>query len=77
MVSKLHKAIYGLRRSPLLWQQTFTAQLRLLGFEDVPYEPCVIINSEVICFFYVVGFAMVYYKDKEPVAQLVLCDDLR
>lgn len=33
-VLRLYKALYGLRRSPLLWQQKLTDQLKALGFED-------------------------------------------
>ena len=39
----LNKALYGLRKSPLLWQQLFTEKLQSLGFEPIPHEPCCLI----------------------------------
>ena len=30
------KALYGLRRSPILWQKKLTSALRNLGFKEVP-----------------------------------------
>ncbi|KAM4067687.1 reverse transcriptase (RNA-dependent DNA polymerase) [Hirsutella rhossiliensis] len=35
-VLRLRKALYGLRRSPLLWQQMLTSSLEELGFRKVP-----------------------------------------
>ncbi|RYP27788.1 hypothetical protein DL768_011233 [Monosporascus sp. mg162] len=35
-VLRLRKALYGLRRSPLLWQKTLTDAFRDLGFKEVP-----------------------------------------
>ena len=34
-VLKLHKALYGLRRTSLLWQQKLTDQIEKLGFEEI------------------------------------------
>ena len=41
-VLKLNRALYGLRRSPLLWQQKLTNEMKKLGFEKIPQEPCVV-----------------------------------
>jgi Reverse transcriptase (RNA-dependent DNA polymerase)/GAG-pre-integrase domain len=38
-VLRLRKALYGLRRSPLLWQKELTKTLTGLGFRAVPQEP--------------------------------------
>ena len=35
-VLRLRKALYGLRRSPLLWQKNLTNSLKELGFKEVP-----------------------------------------
>ena len=35
-VLRLNKALYGLRRSPLLWQQKITSALSELGFKELP-----------------------------------------
>ena len=34
-VLKLNKALYGLRRSPLLWQQKLTNEIKKLGFKEI------------------------------------------
>ncbi|XP_044720070.1 reverse transcriptase (RNA-dependent DNA polymerase) domain-containing protein [Hirsutella rhossiliensis] len=44
-VLRLRKALYGLRRSPLLWQQMLTSSLEELGFRKVPQEPCVMMKE--------------------------------
>ncbi len=41
-VLKLNRALYGLRRSTLLWQQKLTEETKKLGFEEIPQEPCVV-----------------------------------
>src|SRR6266702_3570452 len=38
-VLRLRKALYGLRRSPLLWQKNLTSSLIELGFKEVPRNP--------------------------------------
>ena len=35
-VLKLNKALYGFKRSPLLWQTMFTGVLKDQGFQKVP-----------------------------------------
>ena len=52
-ILKLNKALYGLRRSPLLWQRTLSGALQKLGFKAVPHEPCAFTRNGVIIFFYV------------------------
>ncbi len=41
-ILKLLKAAYGLAISPLLWFQTFTAELKTLGFVQSLREPCLL-----------------------------------
>jgi Reverse transcriptase (RNA-dependent DNA polymerase) len=52
-VLRLRKALYGLRRSPLLWQKELTRTFTELGFREVPDEPCVMLKGGIIVFFYV------------------------
>ena len=52
-VYKLRKALFGLRRSPLLWQKDFTQALQALGFKQVPHEPCAMTKGDIVIFFYV------------------------
>ncbi len=68
-VCRLNKALYGLRRSPLLWQTTFTNALRDIGFKELPQEPCVATKDGVICFFFVDDIVFAYRKEKEQVAK--------
>src|SRR4029077_4128853 len=71
-VLRLNKALYGLRRSPLLWQTKFTATLKDLGFTEVPQEPCVVLKGGIICFFFVDDIVFAFRKkDKEKVAHTV------
>jgi hypothetical protein len=50
----LLRALYGLRRSPLLRLKEFSAALKDLGFIEVPGEPCLFINKDgIIIIFYV------------------------
>ncbi len=41
-VLKLNRALYCLHRSPLLWQQKLTDEMKKLGFEEILQEPCVV-----------------------------------
>jgi hypothetical protein len=63
-VLKLRKALYGLRRSPLLWQQHLTQTLRDLGFKTIPEEPCVMLKDGVIVFFFVDDIIWAYRKER-------------
>lgn len=37
VILKLNKALYGLRKSPLLWQKAFYSSLLDIGFKAVPH----------------------------------------
>ena len=63
-VLKLNKTLYGLRRSPLLWQQKLTNELKKLGYAEIPQEPCIVQKNRVICFFYVDNIVFAYRKDQ-------------
>jgi hypothetical protein len=52
-VYKLQKALYGLRISPLLWQQELTQTLHSLGFKEVPHKPCCMMKDGILLFYYV------------------------
>jgi hypothetical protein len=49
----LRRALYGLRRSPLLWYQDFTKTLRAFGLKQVAEEPCLYHDESLVVFFYV------------------------
>ncbi|GAB1319504.1 putative retrotransposon HobS hobase [Madurella fahalii] len=61
-VLHLHKALYGLRESPLLWQRHFTQTLTRMGFTPVPHEPCCFGKQGVLIFFYVDDIVVAYRK---------------
>ena len=71
-IALLLQALYGLRRSPLLWQQLLTEALTTLGLQPVPDEPCIMINDWLIVFFFVDDIIYVYRAIDEPRA-----DDFR
>ena len=50
---ELHKALYGLKTSPLLWYKDFTATLESLGLWPVLDVPCLWMNDRIFVFFYV------------------------
>jgi hypothetical protein len=62
----LKKALYRLRRSPLLWQQKLTNVFTNLGFKPVPQEPYVAISNEAVVFYYVNDIVFAYKKQDKP-----------
>ena len=62
IILRLRKALYGLRKSPLLWQRELTKTLRSIGFEAVPYEPCCFIKDRILLFFYVDDIVVAFRK---------------
>ena len=50
---RLLKALYGLRRSPLLWLKEFSSTLGEFGLTAVNEDKCLFMNSWLIVFFYV------------------------
>ena len=61
-ILKLNKALYGLRKSPLLWQKELTKTLTRLGSEAVPHEPCCFLKRGIITFFYVDDIVFAFKK---------------
>jgi hypothetical protein len=56
----LKRAMYGLRKSPKLWQETFSNELKSHGFEPIPDEPCCLVKEGMIIFYYVDDFVLVF-----------------
>jgi hypothetical protein len=69
---KLNRALYGLRRSPILWQKTFYSSLIEIGFTPVPHEPCCLMHNGILIFFYVDDIVVAYKKDREPLVQKMI-----
>ena len=68
-VLRLKKALYGLRRSPLLWQKELTKSLQELGFQSVPQEPCIMTKGSVMVFFFVDDIIWAYRKADKEIAK--------
>ena len=62
----LLRALYGLRRSPLLWLKEFSRTLQELGLQEVPGEPCLFTNDWLIVFFYVDDIVTLCRKEHLP-----------
>ncbi|KAM4063276.1 reverse transcriptase (RNA-dependent DNA polymerase) [Hirsutella rhossiliensis] len=67
-VLRLLRALYGLRRSPLLWQKELTAAFKELGLSQCPDEPCIFQNDWLTVFFFVDDIVFLYRKDNEDAA---------
>ena len=52
-IALFFQALYGLRRSLLLWQQLFIETFTTLGLQPVPDKPCIMINDWLIVFFFI------------------------
>ncbi|KAJ5343424.1 uncharacterized protein N7506_003248 [Penicillium brevicompactum] len=50
---RLLRALYGLTKSPRLWQQEATRVFKKLGLTQVPEDPCLFTADRIIVFFYV------------------------
>ncbi len=59
----LQKALYGLRRSPLLWFNDLSRTLTSLGLVRVPEAQCLFISPKVMCFFYVDDISVLYHRN--------------
>lgn len=71
-ILRLHKALYGLRKSPLLWQRELTGALKSLGFKPVPSEPCCLTRNGILIFFYVDDIVFAFSKQMATVAQSLI-----
>jgi hypothetical protein len=50
---ELHRALYGLKTSPLLWYKEFTKTLTEPGLQEVKDAPCRWRNDKLLVFFYI------------------------
>ena len=72
IVLELHKALYGLRESLLLWQKYFTTTLSKIGFRVVLHEPYCFINNGAIIFVYVNDIVIAFRKESTDYVRLVV-----
>ena len=68
----LHKALYGLKKLPLLWQRHFKSSLIKIGFNTVPHKPYYIIKGGVLIFFYINNIVFTFRKNKTGIIKGVI-----
>ena len=70
MILKLNKPLYGLRRSPLLWQTALTQTPRSLVLNRFRMNPAVLsrVGSSWTFFYYVDGIVIAFRKHQEAEA---------
>jgi hypothetical protein len=61
-VLHLVRALYGLRRSPLIWLQEFSRTLSALGLTQIPESQCLYTNGCLLVFFYVDDVVILYHR---------------
>jgi len=64
----LKKALYGLRKSPLLWQRHLSKTLTSLNCQMIPQDPCIFIQDGVLIFFYVDDIVIAFRKEQKSAA---------
>lgn len=63
--------MYGLRKSPRLWQQEETRVLTALNFRVVQEDICVLVQDGIIIIFYVDDLIMVNHPSQRKGAAMV------
>lgn len=75
-VCKLHRALYGLVQSPMLWAKTLRAFLEEIGFKVIGYEGSIYRlerdGQRIIIVTYVDDLQMLYHKDHEGLADEII-----
>lgn len=64
-ILRLKRALYRLRRSPLLWLQELSSALKDLGLEPIPESQCLFTNGQIIVFFYVDDIVILYHRSHQ------------
>lgn len=64
-ILRLKRALYGLRRSPLLWLKEFTSALLDLGLTPIPEAQCLFTNGRLVVFFYVDDVVILYHRSHQ------------
>lgn len=73
-IFRLRRALYGLRRSPLLWLQLLSDAMKTAGLTPITEDPCVFIAPEdsplrgIIVFFYVDDIIIMSLKQQAQAA---------
>ncbi|KAJ3454754.1 hypothetical protein MRS44_013354 [Fusarium solani] len=59
---KLMRALYGLRRSPLLWNRKLSKAIKKLGMTQLHEDACVFLGDRLLVFFYVDDIVILYRR---------------
>jgi hypothetical protein len=65
---KLYKALYGLRRSPLLWHEDLKNTLKELGLYPISKDPCLYLNNKLILIVFVNNMILIYHLKNKLMA---------
>ena len=69
----LVRALYGLRKSPLLWLREFSKALTSLDMQQIPGEPCLFTDySGIILFFYVDDIVIIFPESRAADVDLLI-----
>ncbi|RKF56242.1 putative serine threonine protein kinase domain protein, partial [Erysiphe neolycopersici] len=68
-VLQLSKALYGLRRSPLLWQKDLSTTFKSLGLDQSSEEPCIFFSSNFLVFFFVDDIIVIFQKQHRKISE--------
>jgi hypothetical protein len=71
-ILQLNKALFGLRRSPLLWQRKLTIALISIIFKPVPHKLCCLTKDGILVFFYINNIVFTYCKNCKREANEVI-----
>lgn len=71
---KLQRALYGLRKSPRMWQREASRVLTALGFKVVQEDLCMFVRNSIIVVFYVDDILIVSPRDARKEADDVAKD---
>ncbi|PNH37587.1 hypothetical protein VD0003_g10283, partial [Verticillium dahliae] len=68
-IFKLKRALYGLRRSPLLWHKLLSEAMRKIGLVALEEDNCVFMGKGMIVFFYVDDIILMNRKEDRQAAE--------
>ncbi|KAF3352311.1 Cholinesterase [Verticillium dahliae VDG1] len=68
-IFKLKRALYGLRRSPLLWHKLLSEAMRKIGLVALEEDNCVFMGRGMIMFFYVDDIILMNRKEDRQAAE--------
>ena len=68
----LHKALYELKKSPLLWQRHFESSLTKIRFNAIPHKPHYIIKKGILIFFYINNIVFICREDKTGIIKGII-----